>query len=202
VNLTKFGAFVSVLPGRDACCTSRSSRRSPAASAWAPVEDVLSLGQDIEVRVDDIDPQGKGQPLAGQRSRGRAGGRATGRSERPSENRLAERREPTNGRSSGPENGAAADRAVVSFEDAFEAELVADLGDLGPGAVAGPDEQSRRRRRRPPPLAWALQAPLTRRAPRLTAPSRSCPAASPGHRDHGGCPLGVGRFWVGAGFAR
>jgi hypothetical protein len=31
----------------------------------------------------------------------------------------------------------AAKPAGLSFEDAFEAELVADLGDLGPGAVEG-----------------------------------------------------------------
>jgi polyribonucleotide nucleotidyltransferase len=140
VNLTKFGAFVSVLPGRDGLL--HISKLSPLAGGKrvGAVEDVLSLGQDIEVRVDDIDPQGKVSLSLANAPEVEPADAPTGRSERPSENRLAERREPTNGRSSGPENGAAGGPAVVSFEDAFEAELVADLGDLGPGAVAGPDD--------------------------------------------------------------
>ncbi len=131
---------MSVLPGRDGLL--HISKLSPLAGGKrvGAVEDVLSLGQDIEVRVDDIDPQGKVSLSLANAPEVEPADAPTGRSERPSENRLAERREPTNGRSSGPENGAAGGPAVVSFEDAFEAELVADLGDLGPGAVAGPDD--------------------------------------------------------------
>src|ERR1700749_571625 len=59
VNVTKFGAFVNVLPGRDGLL--HISKRSPLAGGKrvGQVEDVLTLGQPIEVRVDDIDPQGK-----------------------------------------------------------------------------------------------------------------------------------------------
>ena len=59
VNITKFGAFVNVLPGRDGLL--HISKLSPLAGGKRinNVEDVLSLGQPIEVRVDDIDPQGK-----------------------------------------------------------------------------------------------------------------------------------------------
>ncbi|MHB1584273.1 MAG: polyribonucleotide nucleotidyltransferase, partial [Acidimicrobiales bacterium] len=59
VNLTKFGAFVNVLPGRDGLL--HISKLSPLAGGKrvGQVEDVLTLGQPIEVRVDDIDPQGK-----------------------------------------------------------------------------------------------------------------------------------------------
>ncbi|MGH9183992.1 MAG: polyribonucleotide nucleotidyltransferase, partial [Acidimicrobiales bacterium] len=56
VNITKFGAFVNILPGRDGLVhisklggTRRVDR----------VEDELNLGDAVEVRVDDIDPQGK-----------------------------------------------------------------------------------------------------------------------------------------------
>ena len=59
VNITKFGAFVNVLPGRDGLL--HISKLSPLAGGKRinNVEDVLTLGQPIEVRVDDIDPQGK-----------------------------------------------------------------------------------------------------------------------------------------------
>src|ERR1700742_409944 len=59
VNITKFGAFVNVLPGRDGLL--HISKLSPLAGGKRinNVEDVLTLGQPVEVRVDDIDPQGK-----------------------------------------------------------------------------------------------------------------------------------------------
>ena len=116
VNLTKFGAFVNILPGRDGLL--HISKLSPLAGGKRvqQAEDVLTLGQPVEVRVDDIDPQGKvslslvGEP--GERGDGAdhdGGSRGTGQVP-----------------------------ARVSFEDAFEAELVADLGDLGPVAPAPP----------------------------------------------------------------
>src|SRR5258705_5294863 len=74
VNITKFGAFVNVLPGRDGLVHISklgSGRRVDR------VEDVLSLRTEDEARVDDIDPQGKGslslvKPL--DRSAGEGGG--------------------------------------------------------------------------------------------------------------------------------
>ncbi len=121
VNLTKFGAFVNILPGRDGLL--HISKLSPLAEGRRvnQVEDVLTLGQPIEVRVDDIDPQGKlslslaGAPEAPQGDGERPGPRArpTGRPD------------------------------AVSFEDAFEAELVADLGDLGPGPRPAAETPSR-----------------------------------------------------------
>ncbi len=116
VNLTKFGAFVNILPGRDGLL--HISKLSPLAGGKRvqQAEDVLTLGQPVEVRVDDIDPQGKvslslvgeaAEPVGGVNHEG--GSRGTGQ---------------------GP--------ARVSFEDAFEAELLADLGDLGPAAPAAP----------------------------------------------------------------
>ena len=116
VNLTKFGAFVNILPGRDGLL--HISKLSPLAGGKRvqQAEDVLTLGQPVEVRVDDIDPQGKvslslvgeaGEPAGGADHEG--GSRGTGQAP-----------------------------ARVSFEDAFEAELLADLGDLGPAAPAAP----------------------------------------------------------------
>jgi len=56
VNITKFGAFVNILPGRDGLL---HISKLGAGRRVDRVEDVLSLGTEVEVRVDDIDPQGK-----------------------------------------------------------------------------------------------------------------------------------------------
>src|SRR5215211_6135809 len=56
VNITKFGAFVNILPGRDGLVHISKLGRGKRIDR---VEDVVDLGDDIEVRVDDIDPQGK-----------------------------------------------------------------------------------------------------------------------------------------------
>ena len=119
VNITKFGAFVNVLPGRDGLL--HISKLSPLSGGKRveQVEDVLTLGQPVDVRVDDIDPQGKvSLSLVGSAARGAGAGPGAG----------AEGASGANGGGNGP--------ARVSFEDAFEAELVADLGDLGPAAPA------------------------------------------------------------------
>ena len=136
VNLTKFGAFVNILPGRDGLL--HISKLSPLAGGRrvGAVEDVLTLGQPIEVRVDDIDQQGKvslslaSAPEAPEVSNG-------------SERQVDDAPASANGPSS-----------FSSFEDAFEAELVAELGDLGPGSTGGGESRSGgdrdRRRSRPP----------------------------------------------------
>src|SRR5437763_10926585 len=56
VNVTKFGAFVNILPGRDGLVHISKLGRGRRVER---VEDVLNLGDDLAVRVDDIDPQGK-----------------------------------------------------------------------------------------------------------------------------------------------
>ena len=56
VNITKFGAFVNILPGRDGLLHISKIGQGKRVER---VEDVLELGQPVEVTVDDIDPQGK-----------------------------------------------------------------------------------------------------------------------------------------------
>src|SRR5690606_20137841 len=56
VNITKFGAFVNILPGRDGLVHISKLGKGRRIDR---VEDVLSLGDEIQVRVDDIDPNGK-----------------------------------------------------------------------------------------------------------------------------------------------
>jgi polyribonucleotide nucleotidyltransferase len=128
VNITKFGAFVNILPGRDGLL---HISKMGSGRRVERVEDVLTLGQSIEVRVDDIDPQGK-----------------------VSLSLTKELALPDGG--SGPEPGASA-VPTASFEASFEAELESELGDLGPATPTGGDRpagddrqggRSRSRRRR------------------------------------------------------
>jgi polyribonucleotide nucleotidyltransferase len=115
VNITKFGAFVNILPGRDGLL---HISKMGGGRRVERVEDVLSLGQEVEVRVDDIDPQGKvSLSVVGElQGSSAAGGNGAGSASAGSE--------------SGRRSGGA---QVASFEAAFEAELAGDLGDLGPG---------------------------------------------------------------------
>ena len=80
VNITKFGAFVNILPGRDGLLHISKMGQGKRIER---VEDVFELGQPVEVRVDDIDPQGKvSLSLAGEApapSGGGRGGRGEGR---------------------------------------------------------------------------------------------------------------------------
>jgi polyribonucleotide nucleotidyltransferase len=134
VNITKFGAFVNVLPGRDGLLHISKLSSLAGGKRINNVEDVLVLGQSVEVRVDDIDPQGKvslslaSVPEGGPEVAGNGG--PGNRDAAPSTATGSSAAKPATGSS-------AAKPADLSFEDAFEAELVADLGDLGPGAVEG-----------------------------------------------------------------
>ena len=56
VNITKFGAFVNILPGRDGLV---HISKIGGGKRIERVEDVLELGDEIEVKVDDVDPNGK-----------------------------------------------------------------------------------------------------------------------------------------------
>ena len=171
VNITKFGAFVNVLPGRDGLL--HISKLSPLAGGKRinNVEDVLTLGQPIEVRVDDIDPQGKvSLSLAsvpegsvdvsssgdsggggGDRERSDRGDRGDRGGRDRDRDRDRGERNRDSGYSPAPAPAPApAANGVPSFEDAFEAELVSELGDLGPGAVEAEGRSSSGGDRRPP----------------------------------------------------
>ena len=136
VNITKFGAFVNILPGRDGLL---HISKMGGGRRINQVEDVLSLGDEIEVRVDDVDPQGKVSlspitPLGGD---GEGGGSSDGGSgDRPERSPRPERS------TFDADRGERAPRAeTVSFEDAFDAELSKDLGDLGPAAAGAPADR-------------------------------------------------------------
>jgi polyribonucleotide nucleotidyltransferase len=175
VNITKFGAFVNILPGRDGLLHISKLGRGKRIDR---VEDVVDLGDEISVRVDDIDPQGKvslsvvgedgaesGPPGGGSGSsvggrggsdRGDRGDRGGGdrfggeRSSSRAEPRAESRSEPrSDSRSSGNGAGDTADAPVVSFEDSWEDEAKATFGDLGPASAGAPAEHGDRDRDAP-----------------------------------------------------
>ena len=123
VNITKFGAFVNIMPGRDGLVHISKLGRGKRINR---VEDVLDLGDELQVRVDDIDPNGKVSltPVGadGEDLPSEGGGE---------ERAPRERSDRSNGSSD------AGDADVVSFEAAFEAEARETFGDLGPGGTAG-----------------------------------------------------------------
>ena len=105
------------------------------------VEDVLQLGQEIEVRVDEIDDKGKVSltPTSD-------GASASDAAQVPAAVGAAERTEAAAPTSSG------GDVVSVSFEESFDSELRSELGDLGPtgergGDSAGGNRNDRGRRR-------------------------------------------------------
>ncbi|HET7489022.1 MAG TPA: polyribonucleotide nucleotidyltransferase [Acidimicrobiales bacterium] len=116
VNVTKFGAFVNILPGRDGLVHISKLGRGKRVER---VEDVVDLGDEITVRVDDIDQQGKVSlsPVGDGDEAGGGDAPAPARAPRPEAS----------------ESGA----ETVSFEDAWSAEAEKEFGDLGPAPVGG-----------------------------------------------------------------
>ena len=142
VNITKFGAFVNILPGRDGLL---HISRLGGGRRVDRVEDVLELGQSVDVIVQDIDPQGKvslalvgedGEPIGGREPARAFGDDAPrpARRERPDER--------------GPRSEPGSDKPAdgirrVSFEDEFEATIAGDFGDLGPGTTPARADEPR-----------------------------------------------------------
>jgi polyribonucleotide nucleotidyltransferase len=139
------------------------------------VEDVLELGQALEVKVDDIDPQGKvSLSLAGEyanasgddadatspRAPREGGSRDRDRAPRDRAPRDSDRAPRDNDRAPRDSDrtprdnaGSARPAPSSSFEAAFEAELADEIGDLGPGGPSfsegdGGGRRSPRPRRR------------------------------------------------------
>ena len=153
VNIAKFGAFISLMPGRDGLL--HISKMSPlnGGKRIGQVEDVLELGQAIEVRVDDIDPQGKvSLSLAGEYAD--VAGDANdvdGPRSRPQRDRNDRGDRGDRGdRNDRNDRGAQGSRpAVSSFEASFEAELANEIGDLGPSDVSFSEGEGGASRRGP-----------------------------------------------------
>ena len=89
VNIAQFGAFVNILPGRDGLV---HISKLGNGQRIAKVEDVLNIGDEVQVRVDDIDDRGKvslsligpdGEPMKGSGSGPSEGGDRGDRGQRP-----------------------------------------------------------------------------------------------------------------------
>ncbi|MGH9154362.1 MAG: polyribonucleotide nucleotidyltransferase [Acidimicrobiales bacterium] len=137
VNVTKFGAFVNILPGRDGLVHISKLGRGKRVER---VEDVVDLGDEISVRVDDIDQQGK-VSLSPVGPDGESDG---GGSPEPAPRREPPRREARDGGDRPPAEPAGGGIAVASFEAAWEAEAAKEFGDLGPPVAGGPGGEPRR----------------------------------------------------------
>ncbi|HEV3402272.1 MAG TPA: polyribonucleotide nucleotidyltransferase, partial [Acidimicrobiales bacterium] len=121
VNITKFGAFVNILPGRDGLLHISKLGKGKRVER---VEDVLTLGDDVVVRVDDVDPQGKVALSPVTDLVGDGGGGGGESADRGDRGDRGSRSGPSteNGGSSVQPEGGGADREYVSFEDTFEDE--------------------------------------------------------------------------------
>jgi polyribonucleotide nucleotidyltransferase len=116
VNITKFGAFVNILPGRDGLL---HISKLGGGRRVDRVEDVLSLGAQVEVRVDDVDPQGKvSLSLTSALDIGEGGGGGDG-----------------GGDDGGGGGSGGGDRDVVSFDATWDEEARSEFGDLGTAEV-------------------------------------------------------------------
>jgi len=133
VNITKFGAFVNILPGRDGLLHISKLGKGKRVER---VEDVLSLNAEIQVRVDDVDPQGK---VALSPVTDLVGGNGAG--SKPAAEGGA-------GGAEVQEGGGDVDREYVSFEDSFQDKARETFGDLGPEAAAAPRADESRGPRR------------------------------------------------------
>ncbi len=151
VNITKFGAFVNILPGRDGLV---HISKLGGGKRIAQVEDVVSLGDEIEVRVDEIDDKGK-VSLVPVSTLGSDGGGAS--PDGASGDGASSDRGPGEETGDGEFGDDAGSPAVVSvsFEDSFDDQLRTEIGDLGPDAAGGerresgrPNNRSRGGRRR------------------------------------------------------
>jgi len=156
VNITKFGAFVNILPGRDGLIHISKLGQGKRIDR---VEDVVDLGDEIEVRVDDIDPQGKvslslaSEPPAAANGSGGGEGSGSPREQRPPREPREPRvqREPRGARTTplaeAAPSASAPGGATASFEAFFEEEVASEFGDLGPAESAAPRRSDDRPRR-------------------------------------------------------
>jgi polyribonucleotide nucleotidyltransferase len=145
VNITKFGAFVNILPGRDGLV---HISKLGGGKRIDKVEDVVDLGDEIEVIVEEIDPNGKvslkpAGDLAGNGGGSSDGGSSSGgrdrgdRGDRPARSERSDRPERSERSEGGGDGGSSSGGGteVLSFEDSFDQELREEFGDLGPASA-------------------------------------------------------------------
>jgi polyribonucleotide nucleotidyltransferase len=148
VNITKFGAFVNILPGRDGLV---HISKLGGGKRIDKVEDVLALGDAIEVEVEDIDPNGKIslRPLSDSDNDQSHEDKSSETieedesSDRDDDSSDADDFNQKDDDSDNRDSGSKA-KTAASFEDAFQAELEAVHGDLGKSSSRRSGERKRR----------------------------------------------------------
>jgi polyribonucleotide nucleotidyltransferase len=135
VNITNFGAFVNILPGRDGLL---HISKMGGGKRVNRVEDTLALGDEIEVVVDEVDPHGKvslslANPARLESGAGDSRQLGAGPGSSLEETTVA------HGGSGKAESGKSSDEEieVVSFDEHFDKEISQVVGDLGPGTLPG-----------------------------------------------------------------
>ena len=148
VNITKFGAFVNILPGTDGLL---HISKLGGDRRLDKVEEVLNVGDSVKVLVDDIDPNGKlslsmvGESTAqSDTASSKTSGEPAGNFESEAEPSTTEA--PTTETPSTDENDSSNAREYVSFEEHFSETAKGLYGDMGPEPKD--DGRGRRRRRR------------------------------------------------------
>ena len=153
VNITKFGAFVNILPGRDGLLHISKMGQGKRIER---VEDVFELGQPVEVQGGRHRPPGQGVAVTGRRGpRGRIGrrrprlrgdgprdGGARREGSRNGGSSRGDHADPDGGEEHAPAPQTGAPAGAASFEDVFEEELVQEFGDLGPATTETSDRPS------------------------------------------------------------
>jgi len=139
VNITKFGAFVSILPGRDGLLHISKIGQGERIDR---VEDVLELGQEVKVVVEDVDPNGKiSLKIAGDETeyenksssskddRGSKGRNDRKDASAPRSNDRPRNDRPRNdNKNDSKDESSGSDKITMSFDDDF----IEEFGDLGP----------------------------------------------------------------------
>ncbi|NOX30366.1 MAG: polyribonucleotide nucleotidyltransferase [Actinobacteria bacterium] len=156
VNITKFGAFVNILPGTDGLL---HISKIGGGKRIDKVEDVLSLGDVVPVKVDDIDPNGKlSLSLAGDAPAPTPAAAASPSDDSAAKPLAAEKSTDNASEESEPaqaevvaddavSSADSADRVDVNFGESFDAKAAEQFGDLGPAPAGGGGQRRRRRRR-------------------------------------------------------
>ena len=146
VNITKFGAFVNILPGTDGLL---HISKLGGDRRLDKVEEVLNVGYAVQVLVDDIDPNGKlslsmvGDAVVESETQSEEASENTASADKP-ETASSNNEEDRGEGSSSDDNGSSTAREYVSFEEHFSETAKGLYGDMGPE----PKDDGRGRRRR------------------------------------------------------
>ena len=136
VNITKFGAFVSILPGRDGLV---HISKLGGGKRIDKVEDVLELGQPLTVVVEDVDPNGKISLKPAGDAPSKPAAKAPKKAEEAPDDDVPEVDDVADEVVDDSDDDDVIDDGPIeaSFEDAFKSELEAVHGDLGVAVPAG-----------------------------------------------------------------